>query len=129
MEGIGKDRKREKGDEKRGKGNGKEKKEGRGGNRRWGLISVHILWKVVIRQSESHDQFQNKHVPGYMYFIITYYLIYRCVVSVHVVASSSGWLSIITGLDYWNGLLKWTTGLTFFALKSFLRPIMRFPHL
>ena len=26
-------------------------------------------------------------------------------------------LSIITGLDYWNGLLEWTTGLTFFALK------------
>ena len=23
------------------------------------------------------------------------------------------WLSIITGLDYWNGLLEWTTGLTF----------------
>ena len=27
------------------------------------------------------------------------------------------WLSIITGLDYWNGLLEWTTGLTHFALK------------
>ena len=26
-------------------------------------------------------------------------------------------LSIITGLDYWNGLLEWTTGLTFFVLK------------
>ena len=26
-------------------------------------------------------------------------------------------LSLITGLDYWNGLLEWTIGLTFFALK------------
>ena len=26
-------------------------------------------------------------------------------------------LSIITGLDYWNRLLEWTTGLIFFALK------------
>ena len=26
-------------------------------------------------------------------------------------------LSIISGLDYWNGLLEWTTGLTIFALK------------
>ena len=27
-------------------------------------------------------------------------------------------LSIITGLDYWNGLLEWTTGLTFFCAKN-----------
>ena len=27
------------------------------------------------------------------------------------------WLSIVNGLGFWNGLLKWTTGLTFFALK------------
>ena len=27
-------------------------------------------------------------------------------------------LSIITGLDYWNGLLEWTTGLTFFCTKN-----------
>ena len=26
-------------------------------------------------------------------------------------------LSIITGLDYWNGVLEWSTGLTFFALN------------
>ena len=27
------------------------------------------------------------------------------------------WLSIITGLDCWNEVLEWTTGLTFFGLK------------
>ena len=29
-------------------------------------------------------------------------------------------LSIITGLDYWNGVMKWTTGLTLFVLKIIL---------
>ena len=28
----------------------------------------------------------------------------------------------ITGLDYWTGLLEWTTGLTFFALKIIFMP-------
>ena len=36
-------------------------------------------------------------------------------------------LSIITGLDYWNGLLEWTTGLTFFALKIIFMVYNDFP--
>ena len=28
------------------------------------------------------------------------------------------WLSVIGGLDYWNGLLEWTTGMDFDLLSS-----------
>jgi len=30
------------------------------------------------------------------------------------------WMSLFTGLDYWNGLLEWTTGLTQIAIKYLL---------
>ena len=32
----------------------------------------------------------------------------------------SGRVSLFTGLDYWNGLLDWTTGLTQTAIKYLL---------
>ena len=32
------------------------------------------------------------------------------------------WLSVIGGLDYWNGLLEWTTGMDFDLFFFFFSP-------
>ena len=35
------------------------------------------------------------------------------------------WMSPFTGLDYWTGLLDWTTGLSFFSFYGFLMAFLK----
>ena len=52
-----------------------------------------------------HDDDDDKEQPYKVHYIRNVVL---------VVYNASGWLSLFTGLDYWTGILDWTTGLKFF---------------